>query len=117
MNTETLVGSVNKGNEAFYLIDYLLKNKKHSILYIARNDKEIFDILDWCKKNHFDISLIEIMPIGDIGEKRFNQYLSMKKFEEGLVKRIFLTKDGDVNLITNSTLTKSFLISTKKIAL
>jgi peptidyl-prolyl cis-trans isomerase D len=35
-------------------------------------------------------------------------------FEEGLVKRIFLTKDGDINLITNSTLTKSFLIYTKK---
>ncbi len=35
-------------------------------------------------------------------------------FDEGLVKRIFLTKDGDVNLITNSTLTKSFLILTKK---
>ena len=29
-------------------------------------------------------------------------------------KRIFLTNDGEVNLITNSTLTKSFLISTKK---
>ena len=35
-------------------------------------------------------------------------------FDEGLVKRIFLTQDGDVNLITNNTLTKSFLISTKK---
>ena len=35
-------------------------------------------------------------------------------FNEGLVKRIFLTQDGDINLITNSTLTKSFLISTKK---
>ena len=35
-------------------------------------------------------------------------------FEDGLVKRIFLTKDDEVNLITNSTLTKSFLISTKK---
>ena len=35
-------------------------------------------------------------------------------FDEGLVKRIFLTKDGEINLITNSTLTKSFLISTKK---
>ena len=35
-------------------------------------------------------------------------------FDEGLVKRIFLTKDGNINLITNSTLTKSFLISTKK---
>ena len=34
-------------------------------------------------------------------------------FDEGLAKRIFLTKDGDINLITNSTLTKSFLISTK----
>ena len=34
-------------------------------------------------------------------------------FDEGLIKRIFSTKDGDINLITNSTLTKSFLISTK----
>ena len=34
-------------------------------------------------------------------------------FDEGLIKSIFLTKDGDINLITNSTLTKSFLISTK----
>tara|TARA_B100000963_G_scaffold310882_1_gene287582 strand:- start:309 stop:1766 length:1458 start_codon:yes stop_codon:yes gene_type:complete len=35
-------------------------------------------------------------------------------FNEGLIRRIFLTKDGEINLITNSTLTKSFLISTKK---
>jgi len=35
-------------------------------------------------------------------------------FREGLVKRIFLTKDNETNLITNSTLTKTFLISTKK---
>ena len=35
-------------------------------------------------------------------------------FDEGLVKRIFLTKKGEINLITNNTLTKSFLISTKK---
>ena len=35
-------------------------------------------------------------------------------FEEGLVKRIFLTKDNETNLITNSTLTKTFLIFTEK---
>ena len=35
-------------------------------------------------------------------------------FAEGLVKRIFLTKDNETNLITNSTLTKTFLILTKK---
>mgnify|MGYP006108574125 CR=1 FL=1 len=31
-------------------------------------------------------------------------------FTEGIIKRIFLTKDGEVNLITNSTLTKNFLV-------
>jgi peptidyl-prolyl cis-trans isomerase D len=35
-------------------------------------------------------------------------------FGEGLIKRIFLTKDNKINLITNSTLTKTFLISTEK---
>jgi peptidyl-prolyl cis-trans isomerase D len=35
-------------------------------------------------------------------------------FGEGLVKKIFLTKVGQTNLITNSTLSSTFLISTKK---
>ena len=35
-------------------------------------------------------------------------------FEDGLIKRIFLTSDGEINLITNNTLVKSFLIFTKK---
>ena len=35
-------------------------------------------------------------------------------FGEGLVKRIFLTKEKETNLITNSTLAKSFLIYTEK---
>ncbi len=67
-----------------------IKIKINTVLTQNFNDKEIFDILDWCKKNHFDISLIEIMPIGDIGEKRFNQYLSLKKFEEDLVNKLNL---------------------------
>ena len=35
-------------------------------------------------------------------------------FNDGMIKRIFLTNDGEINLITNNTFTKSFLISTKK---
>ena len=31
-------------------------------------------------------------------------------FSEGIIKRIFLTKDGKVDLITDSTLTKNFLV-------
>ena len=31
-------------------------------------------------------------------------------FSEGIIKRIFLTKDGNIDLITDSTLTKNFLV-------
>ena len=31
-------------------------------------------------------------------------------FTEGIIKRIFLTEDGEVDLVTNSTLTKNFLV-------
>ena len=50
MINETIIGSVNKGNEAYFITDYFKKNNKCSILYIARNDKEIFDIktkIEW----------------------------------------------------------------------
>ena len=35
-------------------------------------------------------------------------------FSEGIIKRIFLTKDGKVDLITDSTLTKNFLVLATK---
>ena len=35
-------------------------------------------------------------------------------FNEGLVKQIFLTKDGDINLLTNNTLDKKFFNINKK---
>ena len=62
--------------------------KINTVLTQDFNDEEIFEIIDWCKENSCDISLIEIMPIGSIGEKRFDQYLSMKSFEEKLVKKL-----------------------------
>ena len=50
----------------------------------------------------------------EIKDYKINNLKQNDVFNEGLIKRIFLTQDGDINLITNSTLTKSFLISTKK---
>ena len=50
MITENLIGSVNKGNEVFYIAEYFKNSNNSSILYIGRNDKEIFDIkskLEW----------------------------------------------------------------------
>ena len=67
-----------------------IKVKINTVLTQDFNDEEIFEIIEWCKKNNCDISLIEVMPIGSIGEKRFDQYLSMKNFEEKLVKKLNL---------------------------
>jgi cyclic pyranopterin phosphate synthase len=84
-----------------------IKVKINTVLTQDFNDDEIFEIIDWCKKNSCDISLIEVMPIGSIGEKRFDQYLSMKTFEEKLVKKLELIPskyrtNGPSRYFTNS---------------
>ena len=33
------------------------------------NDKEIVDIIKWCADNDHDITIIEVMPMGDIGSE------------------------------------------------
>ena len=60
-------------------------------------DKEKFEI--FASENKLEIS-----------EYKINSLKQNEIFSEGIIKRIFLTKDGDIDLITNNTLTKSFLI-------
>ena len=46
----------------------------------------------------------------EIKEYKINNFKQNDIFSEGIIKRIFLTKDGEIDLITNNTLTKSFLV-------
>ena len=46
----------------------------------------------------------------EIKEYKIKNLKQNDTFSEGIIKRIFLTKDGEVDLITNNTLTKSFLV-------
>ena len=46
----------------------------------------------------------------ELKEYKISNLKQNEVFTEGIIKRIFLTKDGDVDLITDSTLTKNFLI-------
>ena len=46
----------------------------------------------------------------ELKEYKISNLKQNEIFTEGLIKRIFLTKDGEIDLITDSTLTKSFLI-------
>ncbi|MEL3890894.1 GTP 3',8-cyclase MoaA [Ferrovibrio sp. MS7] len=41
------------------------------------NDMEFDHLIRWCGEEGFDLVLIEVMPMGDIGEQRVDQYLPL----------------------------------------
>jgi cyclic pyranopterin phosphate synthase len=41
------------------------------------NDMEFDRLIAWCGEEGFDLVLIEVMPMGDIGEQRVDQYLPL----------------------------------------
>ena len=56
------------------------------------NDEELGDMLAWCGDEGFDMTIIEVMPMGDIGtENRLDQYLPLSKVRADLSKRFTLT--------------------------
>ncbi len=50
------------------------------------NDNEFDRILTWCGERGFDLTLIETMPLGDIGGERADQYLPLTEVREQLEK-------------------------------
>ena len=114
----------------YYLAEIKDEEKKNKPM----NDPEVLEALNaqlnFKEKIENNTSLVKNISLGALDGDNFKKFAddnelvvtnykisNLKQndvFDEGLVKRIFLTKDGDINLITNSTLTKSFLISTKK---
>ena len=61
-----------------------LQIKINAVALKGVNDVEIHDMVAWCGDNGFDLTLIEVMPMGDIGnEARLDQYwpLSMVRSE------------------------------------
>ena len=57
------------------------------------NDSELFHITDWCAKRGFDLTFIEVMPMGDLGnEDRLDQYWALSDLRDQLRER-FTLKD------------------------
>ncbi|MEY3659126.1 MAG: hypothetical protein RL425_1887 [Pseudomonadota bacterium] len=54
------------------------------------NEDEIGDILSWCCDEGFDLSLIETMPLGDIGEDRRGHFLPLTEVRQILDQRFDL---------------------------
>ncbi len=55
------------------------------------NDAEIPDMLEWAHGRGMDLTLIEVMPMGEIGEDRLDQYLPLSQVRAGLMDRYTLT--------------------------
>jgi cyclic pyranopterin phosphate synthase len=54
------------------------------------NDEEYVSLVDWAHGQGMDITFIEVMPLGDIGENRLDQYLPLSMVRASLAERFSL---------------------------
>ncbi len=55
------------------------------------NDHEIPSLIEWAHGRGMDLTLIEVMPMGEIGENRIDQYLPLAQVRADLMSRYTLT--------------------------
>jgi len=63
-----------------------LKVKINTVALQGFNDGELSAMVNWCGARGFDLTLIETMPMGDIGGERAEHYLPLDKVREALAK-------------------------------
>jgi cyclic pyranopterin phosphate synthase len=65
-----------------------LRVKINTVALKGFNEDELFTLTDWCAERDMDLTFIEVMPMGDIGnEDRFSQYWSLKDLRARLEER------------------------------
>ncbi len=67
-----------------------LKIKINTVALKGRNEDEIPEIMVWAHGEGMDMTLIETMPLGDIGGDRTDQYLPLSEMRAKLAKRFDL---------------------------
>ena len=69
-----------------------LKIKINTVALKGFNEDELFTLADWCARQGFDLTFIEVMPMGDMGEaQRVDQYWPLKDLRAQLASRYTLT--------------------------
>lgn len=69
-----------------------LSIKINAVALKGVNDGELGDMLQWCGDRGYDMTVIEVMPMGDIGgENRVDQYLPLSMVRSRLAERFTLT--------------------------
>jgi cyclic pyranopterin phosphate synthase len=68
-----------------------LKVKINAVALKGFNEDELFALVDWCASRDMDLTFIEVMPMGDLGnEDRLDQYWSLKDLRARLAERFTL---------------------------
>ena len=74
-----------------------LKVKINAVALKGVNDDELDHMVEWCGKRGYDLTFIEVMPMGDMGEhQRVDQYLPLSMVRAELQKNWTL-EDIDYN--------------------
>ena len=116
---------INLDNK-YYIAEISNTEKKNRVF----NDPEVQEALNaqlnFKNKIENNTSILKDISMGALDKEKFRKFASeyqleikdytiknLKQneiFSESILKRIFLTKDNEIDLITNNTLTKNFLI-------
>jgi cyclic pyranopterin phosphate synthase len=73
-----------------------LKIKINAVALKGVNDNEFHDMVAWAGECGYDMTFIEVMPMGDIGDQRVDQYLPLSMVRAQLQDRWTL-EDLDLN--------------------
>jgi len=71
-----------------------LKIKINTVALKEINDNEILNLVNWCGENKFSLTFIEVMPMGEIGEKRSDQYMPLTEVKNLIQTKYSLTEDS-----------------------
>ncbi len=70
-----------------------LRVKINTVALKGFNEDELFEIVEWCKARDMDLTFIEVMPMGDIGnEDRLDQYWRLSDLRARLADAYTLTE-------------------------
>ncbi|WP_372801953.1 GTP 3',8-cyclase MoaA [Paracoccus seriniphilus] len=68
-----------------------LRVKINAVALKGVNDSELFDLVNWCGQQGHDLTFIEVMPMGDLGnEDRLDQYWPLTDLRAQLAQRFTL---------------------------
>jgi GTP 3',8-cyclase len=67
-----------------------LKVKINAVALKGVNEDELADMLAWAHGRGMDLTVIEVMPLGDVGETRLDQYLPLSIVRARLAERFTL---------------------------